>query len=94
MLSKKQYAPSAPTEGTEVQEEHHLEKHPALQFHKAVVGHRIREVTLEMSADKVQVVVLEIVECSEMEHNQNRHNYFDVNMQYPYSRHALIRARK
>ena len=50
----------------------HLEEHPALQFHEAVVGHRIREVTLEVDADEVQVVVLEIVECAEMEHNQNR----------------------
>ena len=63
---------SAPPEGLEVQEEHHLEEHPALQFHEAVVGHRIREVTLEVDADEVQVVVLEIVECAEMEHNQNR----------------------
>ncbi len=47
---------SAPPEGVEVQEEHHLEEHPALQFHKAVVGHRIREVTLEVDADEVQVV--------------------------------------
>jgi len=66
-------ASTAP-EGVEVQEEHHLEEHPALQFHEAVVGHRIREVTLEVDADEVQVVVLEIVECAEMEHNQNRHN--------------------
>jgi len=65
---------SAPPEGVEVQEEHHLEEHPALQFHKAIVGHRIRKVTLEMDTDEVQVVVLEIVECAEMEHNQNRHN--------------------
>ena len=64
-------ASTAP-EGVEVQEEHHLEEHPALQFHEAVVGHRIREVTLEVDADEVQVVVLEIVECAEMEHNQNR----------------------
>ena len=27
-----------PPEGLEVQEEHHLEEHPALLFHKAVVG--------------------------------------------------------
>jgi len=53
---------SAPPEGVEVQEEHHLEEHPALQFHKAVVGHRIRKVTLEMDTDEVQVVVLEIVD--------------------------------
>ena len=65
---------SAPPEGVEVQEEHHLEEHPALQFHETVVGHRIREVTPEVDTDKVQVVVLEIVECAEMEHNQNRHN--------------------
>ena len=49
---------NAPPEGVEVQEEHHLEEHPALQFHKAIVGHRIRKVTLEMDTDKVQVVVL------------------------------------
>jgi hypothetical protein len=39
----------------EVQEEHHLEEHPALQFNKAIVGHRIRKVTLEMDTDEVQV---------------------------------------
>ena len=65
---------SAPPERVEVQEEHHLEEHPALQFHEAVVGHRIREVMLEVDADEVQVVVLEIVECAKMEHNQDRHN--------------------
>ena len=62
----------AASKRVEVQEEHHLEEHPALQFHKAIVGHRIRKVTLEMDTDEVQVVVLEIVECAEMEHNQNR----------------------
>jgi len=43
---------SAPLEGVEVQEEHHLEEHPAPQFHETVVGHRIREVTLEVDADR------------------------------------------
>ena len=52
----------------------YLEEHPALQFHEAVVGYRIREVALEVDADEVKVVVLEIVECAKMEHNQNRHN--------------------
>ena len=60
---------SAPPEGVEVQEEHHLEEHPALQFHETVVGHRIREVTPEVDTDKVQIVVLEIVEGTKMEHN-------------------------
>lgn len=60
---------SAPPERVEVQEEHHLEEHPALQFHETVVGHRIREVTLEVDADEVQVIVLEIVEGTKMEHN-------------------------
>jgi len=52
----------------------YLEEHPALQFHEAVVGYRIREVALEVDADEVKVVVLEFVECAKMEHNQNRHN--------------------
>ena len=64
----------ASSESVEVQEEHHLEEHPALQFHEAVVGHRIWEVTLEMNPDEVQVVVLEIIESAKMEHDQNRHN--------------------
>ena len=47
-------------------------KNIILKNTQAVVGHRIREVTLEVDADEVQVVVLEIVECAEMVHNQNR----------------------
>ena len=63
----------ASSERVEVKEEHHLEEHPALQFHETVVGHRIRKVTLEVNPDKMQVVVLEIVESAKVEHDQNRH---------------------
>ena len=55
-------------------EEHHLEEHPALQFHEAVVGYCIGEVTLEVDPDKMQIVVLEIVESAKVKHDQNRHN--------------------
>jgi len=64
----------ASSERVEVQKEHHLEEHPALQFHKAVVGYGIGKVILQMNPDEVQIVVLEIVERAKMEHNQNRHN--------------------
>lgn len=57
---------SASSERVEVQEEHHLEEHPALQFHEAVVGHRIREVTPEMGTDEMQVVVLEVIKRTEV----------------------------
>lgn len=42
--------------------------------HEAIVGHCIREVTIEMESDEVQVVVLEIVESAKVKHDQNRHN--------------------
>ena len=64
----------ASSERVEVQEEHHLEEHPALQFHEAVVGHRIREITPEMGTDEMQVVVLEVIKRTEVKHNQNSHN--------------------
>lgn len=41
----------------------------ALQFHKAVVGDRIREVALYMKLDIMQGVVLEIVKGAKMEHD-------------------------
>lgn len=58
----------------EVQEEQHLEERPALQFHEVFVGHRIREITLEVNPNEMQVVVLEIVESAKVRHDQNRHN--------------------
>ena len=52
----------------------HLEEHPALKFHEAIVGHSVREITFEVDTDKVKVIVLEIVECAKVEHNQDGHN--------------------
>lgn len=52
----------AAPEGGEVQEEHHLEEHSALQLHEAVVGNRIWEIGPQMLLDEELVVVLEISE--------------------------------
>ena len=62
------------SEGGEIQEEHHLEEHTALQLHKAIVGHSIWEIGLQMLTDEEQVVVLEVPEGTELEHDQNGHD--------------------
>ena len=61
-------------EGGEVEEEHHLEEHTALQLHKAVVGHGIGKIGTQMLPDEEQVVMLEVAERSEMKRYQNGHN--------------------
>ncbi len=62
------------SEGGEIQEEHHLEEHTALQLHKAIVRHCIGEIGLQMLTDEEQVVVLEVSEGTELEHDQNGHD--------------------
>ena len=50
-------------------------EHAAFQFHKAVVRHGFRKIRLHRTLNKEQVVVLEIAECTEMEIQQNRHDF-------------------
>ena len=64
----------ATAKGGEVQEEHHLEKHAALQLHETVVGHGIGEIGFQVLLDEEQVVVLEIAERTELEHDEDGHN--------------------
>ena len=61
-------------EGREVEEEHHLEEHAALELHESVVGYGIGEIGLQMLPDEEQVVVLEVAERAELEHYQDGHN--------------------
>ena len=63
----------AATKGGKVQEEHHLEEHTALKFHEAVVRNRIREIGPQVLPDEEQVVVPEIAERAELEHDKDGH---------------------
>jgi hypothetical protein len=62
------------SEGGEVKKEHHLEEDAALELHESVVGHGIGEIGLQMLPDEEQVVVLEIAERAEMEHDEDGHD--------------------
>ncbi len=61
-------------EGREVQEEHHLEEHAALQFHEAVVGYGMGEGCFHVLPDEEEVVMLEIAERAKLEHHQDGHH--------------------
>ena len=63
------------SESSQIKEEHELEEHAAFQLHKAVVRHGFRKIRLHRTLNKEQVVVLEIAECTEMEIQQNRHDF-------------------
>ena len=63
------------TISSQIKEEHELEEHTAFQLHKAVVRHGFRKIRLHRTLNEEQVVVLEIAECTEMEIQQNRHDF-------------------
>ena len=63
------------SESPQIKEEHELEEYAAFQLHKAVVRHSFRKIRLHRILNKEQVVVLEIAECTEMEIQQNRHDF-------------------
>ena len=65
---------STSSESSQIKEEHELEEHAAFQLHKAVVRHGFRKIRLHRTLNKEQVV-LEIAECTEMEIQQNRHDF-------------------
>ena len=64
----------AGSEGPEVEEEHHVEEHAALQFYKAVIGHCGGELAGQMDFDVVQIEVLEAAERAEVVEQQYRHD--------------------
>ena len=63
------------SESSQIKEEHELEEHAAFQLHKAVVRDSFRKIRLHHTLNKEQVVVLEIAECTEMEIQQNSHDF-------------------
>ena len=63
------------SESSQIKEEHELEEHAAFQLHKAVVRHGFRKIRFHFDLDKEQIVVLEIAECTEMEIQQDRHDF-------------------
>ena len=65
---------STSSESPQIKEEHELEEHAAFQLHKAVVRHGFRKIRLHRTINEEQVV-LEIAECTEMEIQQNRHDF-------------------
>ena len=64
----------AGAEGPEIEEEHHVEEHAALQLHKAVIGHGSRELLCQMDLDEVHVDVLEVAECAKVVQQQDSHD--------------------
>ena len=64
----------AGAEGPEIEEEHHVEEHAALQLHKAVIGHGSRELLCQMDLDEVHVEVLEVAECAKVVQQQDSHD--------------------
>ena len=66
---------STSSESPQIKEEHELEEHAAFQLHKAVIRHGLREIRLHRTLDEEQVVVFEIAECTEMEIQQNSHDF-------------------
>lgn len=65
--------PRAFTEGAELHEHHHLEEYMRHKLHETVVGNRVGKLTLELSADTVQVVLLEIAVHAEVVAYENGH---------------------
>ena len=63
------------SESSQIKEEHELEEHAAFQLHKAVVRHSFRKIRLHRTLNEAQVVVLKIAECTEMEIQQNGHDF-------------------
>ena len=68
------YASTSP-ESSQIKEEYKLEEHATFQLHKAVIRHGLREIRLHRTLDEEQVVVFEIAEYTEMEIQQNSHDF-------------------
>ena len=63
------------SESSQIKKEHQLEEHATFQLHKAVIRHGLRKIRLHRTLDEEQVVVFKIAECTEMEIQQNSHDF-------------------
>ncbi len=61
-------------ESIKFQEEHLLEEYTAFKLNEPVIGYRIGRLPMQMHPDIMQVVMFEVGERTEMEHNQNSHD--------------------
>ena len=66
---------STSSESSQIKKEHQLEEHATFQLHKAVIRHGLRKIRLHRTLDEEQVVVFKIAECTEMEIQQNSHDF-------------------
>lgn len=62
-------------EALDAHEGHQVEEHAGHEFHKARVGHRVREIARQVTLDEEQVIVLEISERAEVVVQQDGHDF-------------------
>ena len=62
-------------EALDAHEGHQVEEHAGHEFHKARVGHRVRETARQVTLDEEQVIVLEISERAEVVVQQDGHDF-------------------
>ena len=60
--------------GIKLHKHHHTEENTWHELHETIVGYSIGELLLELSANAVEVVLLEVTVCTEMIAYKNCHN--------------------
>ena len=60
--------------GIKLHKHHHPEENTWHELHETIVGYSIGELLLELSANAVEVVLLEVTVCTEMIAYKNCHN--------------------
>ena len=58
-----------------VKKEHHRHKNTMLNGYKTIVGQSFWKIILQMYTDIIKIIVLKIFECSEVEQQQNSHDF-------------------
>jgi len=62
-------------EGIEFHEQHHLKEHTGHEFYKTIVGYGCEKITLQITFDIVNIIIIESPVCAEMIAYHNGH-YF------------------